>query len=252
MVWTDYDAASLLPDAMKVGTATIPFAVERPRQARERSVVGIRQQRLPERTYGAMGRHGLARPRFGARRQKGRGARRPQRCARRRRHVCSEQNYGWRDFESNYWLDTIAFGMEFGPENADPYGDGPTHFSLDLDVLLPRSRSDGRASCVLSARFAAVEAASPWSRLASLCAVGDRDRRELAGDANTAIAAPVNDGEEHRAGEADGREPRRPVRLPDAAARRGAAGTPRRELAAPARSTTPRSVSTGRPSPARG
>jgi hypothetical protein len=43
-----------------------------------------------------------------------------------------EQNYGWSDFRNRYWLDTIAFGMEYGPADANPYGDGPARFSLDL------------------------------------------------------------------------------------------------------------------------
>jgi hypothetical protein len=43
-----------------------------------------------------------------------------------------ENNYGWSNFGSNYWLDTIAFGAEFGPENGDPYGAGPTQFALNL------------------------------------------------------------------------------------------------------------------------
>ena len=40
--------------------------------------------------------------------------------------------YGWEDFAGRYWLDTIAFGVEFGPANGDIYGDGPIDFSLDL------------------------------------------------------------------------------------------------------------------------
>src|ERR1039457_4233762 len=43
-----------------------------------------------------------------------------------------EHNYGWASFSHNYWLDTVAFGMEYGPQDADPYGDGPASFSLDI------------------------------------------------------------------------------------------------------------------------
>ncbi len=41
-------------------------------------------------------------------------------------------NYGWAPITTTYWLDTIAYGMEFGPHSADPYGNGPANFSLDL------------------------------------------------------------------------------------------------------------------------
>ena len=43
-----------------------------------------------------------------------------------------EQDYGWSDFASRYWLDTIPFGMEFGPANAHPWGNGATDFTLRL------------------------------------------------------------------------------------------------------------------------
>jgi hypothetical protein len=43
-----------------------------------------------------------------------------------------QEDYGWRDVANRYWLDTISFGMEYGPANADPYGNGPIDFSLEL------------------------------------------------------------------------------------------------------------------------
>jgi hypothetical protein len=43
-----------------------------------------------------------------------------------------ERNYGWSDFASHYWLDTIPFGMEVGPANAQPWGNGSTNFTLRL------------------------------------------------------------------------------------------------------------------------
>jgi len=42
------------------------------------------------------------------------------------------QDYGWSDFAGRYWLDTIPFGMEFGPANAQPWGDGSADFTLRL------------------------------------------------------------------------------------------------------------------------
>ena len=43
-----------------------------------------------------------------------------------------EKDYGWNDFASHYWLDTIPFGMEVGPTNAQPWGNGSTDFTLRL------------------------------------------------------------------------------------------------------------------------
>jgi hypothetical protein len=40
--------------------------------------------------------------------------------------------YSWQSFASNHWLDTIAFGMEYGPQSGDPYSGGPANFSLDI------------------------------------------------------------------------------------------------------------------------
>lgn len=42
------------------------------------------------------------------------------------------QDYGWRDFATHYWLDTVPFGMEVGPPGAQPWGTGSTDFTLRL------------------------------------------------------------------------------------------------------------------------
>jgi hypothetical protein len=42
------------------------------------------------------------------------------------------QDYGWSNFSSHYWLDTIPFGIEFGPASAQAWGTGPTDFTLRL------------------------------------------------------------------------------------------------------------------------
>ena len=41
-------------------------------------------------------------------------------------------DYGWIDFRSSYWLDSIPFGMEFGPQSGTLTGSGSSHFSLNL------------------------------------------------------------------------------------------------------------------------
>ncbi len=43
-----------------------------------------------------------------------------------------QDRYGWKDVRHNYWLETIQFGVEFGLPNGDVYGSGPAPFSLDL------------------------------------------------------------------------------------------------------------------------
>ena len=46
-----------------------------------------------------------------------------------------QNNYGWRNFRENYWLDTIPFGMEFGPKDGSLTGSGASHFSLKLSAF---------------------------------------------------------------------------------------------------------------------
>ena len=43
-----------------------------------------------------------------------------------------EHDYAWSDFARRYWLDTIPFGMEVGPADAQPWGNGSTDFTLTL------------------------------------------------------------------------------------------------------------------------
>lgn len=43
-----------------------------------------------------------------------------------------QNTYGWHTFQKSYWLDTVPFGMEFGPESATLTGAGPSNFSLHL------------------------------------------------------------------------------------------------------------------------
>ena len=54
-----------------------------------------------------------------------------------------QTTYGWTDFRQTYWLDTVPFGMEFGPGSAAPYDSGPTALLLHPLVLLPRAGRDG-------------------------------------------------------------------------------------------------------------
>ncbi len=131
MVWTDYDAQSLLPDSLKVGTTTVPFAVngtaDPGNQAWSVYVNNVFQGGHTQPWGGTVWlvldsahtvKDGTATVNLSA--------------ALNAVGTLLEHNYGWSNFASNYWLDTIAFGTEFGPESGDPYGDGPTTFSLNL------------------------------------------------------------------------------------------------------------------------
>ncbi len=48
-----------------------------------------------------------------------------------------QDRYGWRSFRDNYWLDTVPFGMEFGPQDGSTTGSGASYFSLNLGLLPP-------------------------------------------------------------------------------------------------------------------
>ncbi len=131
MVWTDYDDAALLPESLKVGTATIPFAangrVESGNDAWSVYVSNVFQGGHTQPWGGTVwlvldAAHRVSKGTVRVDLSAALGA----------AGTLLEQNYGWSDFRNSYWLDTIAFGMEYGPANADPYGDGPTRFSLDL------------------------------------------------------------------------------------------------------------------------
>jgi Glycosyl hydrolase family 12 len=129
MVWTDYDAQALLPGSLKVGTTTIPYSVNGAAKSgdQEWSVYA-------NNIYG--GGHTVA---WG-------GTiwlvlNNPAKQAAVNVDISAaladvggllQHNYGWAPFASTYWLDTIAFGMEYGPQDANPYGSGPAKFSLDL------------------------------------------------------------------------------------------------------------------------
>ena len=131
MIWTGYDTQALLPPGLKLGTTTIPFAVngtvypgtdswsvyatniygnghtvswggtvwlvlDAPHATHQGTVTVDISSALAD----------VA--------------------------ALLQRNYGWTSFESTYWLDTIAFGMEYGPQDAQPYSSGPARFSLNL------------------------------------------------------------------------------------------------------------------------
>jgi hypothetical protein len=43
-----------------------------------------------------------------------------------------QDNYGWHDFRKRYFLDSVPFGIEFGPSDGAVLSAGPSRFSLRL------------------------------------------------------------------------------------------------------------------------
>ncbi len=43
-----------------------------------------------------------------------------------------QRDYGWSSFRESYWLDSIPFGMEFGPESGLLSGADPADFSFNV------------------------------------------------------------------------------------------------------------------------
>jgi hypothetical protein len=129
MVWTDYDSQALLPSSLKVGTTTIPYSVN-----------GVAKSGAQEWSVYANNIYGSGHtvPWGGTvwlvlnnqAKQAPVGV--DLSAALADVGGLLQQKYGWAPFASSYWLDTVAFGMEYGPQDANPYGSGPAKFSLDL------------------------------------------------------------------------------------------------------------------------
>jgi hypothetical protein len=147
MVWTDHAAQALLPDGMRVGRATIPYAVDGISDAGfetwsvyASNVFGDGHTQpwggtiwLVLDAPGAVQRGTVTVDLSAALDAVG---------------SVLENTFGWRDFASSYWLDTIAFGIEFGPQNANPYVAAPADFSMRLtDFCLEVRSTVSSASC---------------------------------------------------------------------------------------------------------
>jgi hypothetical protein len=56
------------------------------------------------------------------------------------------EDYGWRNFTSRYYLDSVPFGIEFGPADASLYGAGAARFTLRVSrfcLVAGATLSDG-------------------------------------------------------------------------------------------------------------
>jgi Glycosyl hydrolase family 12 len=147
MIWTDYDAQALLPEKLKVGTTTIPYSVDGALRPGDQT-----WSVYVNNIYGG----GQTVPWGGTVWLVLNAADAPQHgkvnvdisAALADVGGLLQHNFGWAPFASTYWLDTIAFGMEYGPPDANPYGSGPTNFSLALSsYCLQSGTSISAAKC---------------------------------------------------------------------------------------------------------
>ncbi len=147
MVWTDYAAQALLPDALKVGTTTIPYSIDGKADSGAQAwSVYVNNIFGGGQTVAWGGTVWLL---LNAADITERGAVNVDLSAA-LADVGSllQTRYGWGSFASSYWLDTIAFGMEFGPHDADPYSKGPAGFSLKVSkYCLQAAATVATASC---------------------------------------------------------------------------------------------------------
>jgi hypothetical protein len=133
MVWTDYDARALLPASMRVGTANIPYAINRTARP------GTQAWSIYASNIDRNGRtapwggtvwfvldradvvgHGLVSVDLTA--------------VLAAAGLLLRNNYGWPDPERHYWLDTVPFGVEFGPASGNPLDAGPSRFSAEISA----------------------------------------------------------------------------------------------------------------------
>ncbi len=143
MVWTDYDQRALLPDSVKVGTASVPFAVDGV------SDPGIQAWSVYATNIDTGGRtvpwggtiwFVLNRADVVSKGTVSVDLSSVLSSA----GTLLQNNYGWSNFGQNYWLDTIPFGMEYGPESGGLFDAGSSYFSLNvssycLDVTMKSS-----------------------------------------------------------------------------------------------------------------
>jgi len=140
MVWTDYDERALLPTSLQVGTASIPFAVDRVSRSGTHawSVYASNIYRggrtapwggtlwfVPDRA--SLVGHGQVSVDLSA--------------VLSAAGLLLHRNYGWPDLGTHYWLDTAPFGLEFGPAGGDPVDSGPSRFSVRISAYCLDVRS---------------------------------------------------------------------------------------------------------------
>jgi Glycosyl hydrolase family 12 len=140
LVWTDYDARALLPPSLRVGTASIPYAVGRVARPGTQawsiyaSNIGGDGRTAPwggtlwfvPAQAGVVG-HGRVSVDLSA--------------VLSAAGLLLRHNYGWPELGRRYWLDTASFGVEFGPASGNPMDSGPSRFSAQISAYCLDVRS---------------------------------------------------------------------------------------------------------------
>jgi hypothetical protein len=131
MVWTDHDARSLLPDSMRTANASIPYSVDGSAKSGDDAWRVYVSNVFPEgRTAPWGGTVWLVLDE--AHSVKAGSVSVDLSVALAAVGGLLRDVYGWSDFASSYWLDTIAFGIEFGPDSGHLHGSEPIDFAMDL------------------------------------------------------------------------------------------------------------------------
>jgi len=147
MIWTDYDQRALLPQSMQVATASIPYAVNRTvepgKQAWSIYVSNVYENGGTAPWGGTFWfvlneadvvRKGTVSVDISS--------------VLSSVGILLQDDYHWANFRRSYWLDTIPFGMEFGPPSGNLYSTGSSYFSLKLSsYCLDVGTTLSRASC---------------------------------------------------------------------------------------------------------
>ena len=133
MVWTDHDAASRLPDSMRTANASIPYAVDGVAKSGDNAWAVYVSNVFAKGETAPWGgtvwfvldpKHSVKKGTVSV----------DLSIALAAVGGLVRDVYGWSDFATDYWLDTIAFGIEFGPDNGDTYGAGRTDFALNISA----------------------------------------------------------------------------------------------------------------------
>lgn len=146
MVWTGYDQAALLPASMQVGTASIPFAVNGTARPGGQAWTVYASNVGPDGRTAPWGGTIW----FVASREDIAGHGRVSvdlSAVLSAAGLLLRDRYGWPALAPHYWLDTAAFGVEYGPASGSPLDSGPSRFSaqisaycLDPSSTLPNAR----------------------------------------------------------------------------------------------------------------
>jgi hypothetical protein len=131
MVWTDYDAQALLPASLQVGTANVPFAVDRAARPGTgawsvyASNIGTDGRTVPwgGTLWFVLDRGDIV--------SDGHVSVDLSAVLSAAGHILHDV-YAWPDLAAHYWLDTANFGVEFGPVSGHPMDSGPSRFSVQI------------------------------------------------------------------------------------------------------------------------